>query len=163
MPCEWKPSRAAIIGCVLLLVLPGLGAVGTFWYFSSFHTTTLEGRANDVAAALAPLDSLSPDLIAPGMSRSLQVNAYSLSLTVELLFIPPSHETVAAVTDPICQHVVSQLLALGLDPTEEHISVYVHAQRPAGASPTGRRQVRIYGLSTYNYLTDQISFEPARP
>ena len=58
--------------------------------------------------------------------------------------------------------VIDELMKQGRDPNKEWISIYARVHTlPVEKSVTGKDQVRIYGVASYDFLTDKIEWKQA--
>lgn len=96
------------------------------------------------------------------MIESVEADAASLSINVT--FTPPSSIGEArGATYMICQQAVSQLMSMGINPHEQCLLIFVHAEEPAGQGATGEPLVRLLGSCHYDYNSDNINFDPPPP
>jgi hypothetical protein len=85
--------------------------------------------------------------------------------TLRLIYRSPPSNSVEVVLDTqsIARAVLTELVASGSNPSRDHASVWVWAQRPVGGGETGAPLVQVYGHTEYNYNNDQLTFEPWKP
>ena len=70
------------------------------------------------------------------------------------------YDEVARDTTAVARAALKSLVAMGYKPAQNRTTVRVHAYQPAGVGETGIPLTRKLGRASYDYNSDQITFEP---
>jgi hypothetical protein len=92
--------------------------------------------------------------------------ARSDDYTLKLVYRAPGPDNPAVPnldTKKIARALLNELVMIGRRPANEHMTVWVWAQVPAGTGETGQPLVRVYGHTEYDPGTDRLEFKPWKP
>jgi hypothetical protein len=92
--------------------------------------------------------------------RVKTVDARNYDFALDYKSIPANIETVEGDSKIIVRAMLKTLTAAGHNPADEWINIHVWAEMPGGTGETGKPLIRVFGMSSYNYNTDRIDFDP---
>jgi hypothetical protein len=135
-----------------ILVVGGLFALGT-----------ISSMEDDPAAEAVASKAVTIVGYGVGWDHIKIDTAKSNEYALDLIYRPPGPDSIFTVitdTQKIARAVLSELVASGHHPADEHTFLWVWAEVPAGTGETGAKLVRIYGHTEYNSNSDQLEFKP---